>query len=224
MAVHVGQRGPAHLSPAFGAPPAATGAPANTVAPSLSGVQTVGQTLTAHPGVWTQFPTGFAYAWKKAGVANGTTTQTYGLQPGDAGQAITCAVTATNGFGSATASSGAVTPAAALAISGSPATTGAAGAAYGFTPTASGGHAAYGFSLAGSLAASGLSFNAATGALSAAALGPAGTYGPYAITVTDADGLTQSLAPFSIAVSGGGSGGSGAGQPRGLSLLLTKAT
>lgn len=222
--MHFGLRGPGHLSAAFGPPPAATGVPANTVAPSIGGIRTVGQTLTANPGVWTQFPTGYAYAWKKAGVANGTTTQTYVLQPGDAGAAIACAVTASNGFGSTTASSSAVTPAAALAISGSPATTGVSGAAYSFTPGVSGGHAAYGFSLSGALGTSGLSFNAATGALTATALGPAGTYGLFTIAVTDADGLTQSLAPFSIAVSGGGGGGSGAGQARGFLLLLTKAS
>lgn len=111
---------------------------------------------------------------------------------------------------------------AALAITGSPGTTGTVGLGYDFIPGTSGGRGTITFGLAGSLTGSGLAFNPATGELSAASLGPAGTYGPYTITATDADGRTASLAPFSIVVSAAVGGGH-AGQPIGLSLLLLRA-
>lgn len=199
-------------------------APVNTAAPSLSGIRTQGQVLTTSNGSWSGSPIPtFTYQWQRnASNIAAATAQTYTLVLADVGQSITCIVTATNGSGSASATSNAATIAAALSISGTPGTTGTVGGAYSFTPTTSGGHTTYVFSLAGTIGASGLSFNTATGALTASSLGPAATYGPYTITVTDADGLTQSLAPFSITVSGGGGGT--AGQPIGLSLVLTKAS
>lgn len=177
--------------------------PVNSVAPALSGIQTQGQTLTTSTGTWSNSPTGYTYQWKRAG-SNifGATASTYVLVSGDVGQAITCAVTASNGNGPGTpAVSNSVTPNATLTISGSPGTTGTAGAAYSFTPTAAGGHTPRAFSLSGSIGSSGLSFNTSTGALTATTLGAAATYGPYTITVTDADGLTASLGAFSIVVS-----------------------
>ena len=46
-------------------PSAATAAvPANTTAPSISGIPEVGRTLTADHGTWTNSPTGYAYQWQ----------------------------------------------------------------------------------------------------------------------------------------------------------------
>lgn len=85
---------------------AEAGAPANALLPSIAGIAQVGQTLTAHPGVWSHAPT-FTFQWKKdAADIAGATGNTYVPVVGDIGATITVAVTATNSSGSATATSG----------------------------------------------------------------------------------------------------------------------
>jgi hypothetical protein len=82
-------------------------APANTAPPSISGTPTVGQTLTASEGTWTNAPTSFAYQWLRCNpagnncvsVANGT-QKTYTLVGADAGHTMRVRVTATNADGS----------------------------------------------------------------------------------------------------------------------------
>jgi hypothetical protein len=82
-------------------------APVNTVPPTISGTPTVGQTLTASEGTWSNSPTSFAYQWLRcngggnscADVANGT-QHTYTLVGADAGQTMRVRVTATNADGS----------------------------------------------------------------------------------------------------------------------------
>jgi hypothetical protein len=76
-------------------------APVNTVAPVISGNVQVGQTLSTTDGTWDNSPTSYAYQWKRGGSDIGSATaNTYVLTVGDAGQSITCAVTATNAAGS----------------------------------------------------------------------------------------------------------------------------
>ena len=81
-------------------------APANTLAPAISGVAIIGQVLTSTTGTWTgTAPITYSYQWKR-GVTNiGTNSSTYTLVTADAGQNITCQVTATNVAGSASATS-----------------------------------------------------------------------------------------------------------------------
>lgn len=80
-------------------------APVNSVLPAISGELDEGDVLTAYEGVWSGAPT-FAYQWKNAGVnIGGATSRTYTIVAGDAGDAITVAVTATNTAGNATATS-----------------------------------------------------------------------------------------------------------------------
>lgn len=199
----------------------ATGVPVNTVLPSIGGIQTVGQVVTASNGSWTNFPTSFTYQWKKGGVnIGGATASTYLLVSGDAGALIIVTVTASNvGFGAgAPATSAAITPAAVLAISGTPSPTATNGSPYSFTPSASGGHTTYVFSLTGTLPA-GLSLNPATGAITGTPTVD-GVSSGLSITVTDADGLTASLPTFSITVS---TAPPGVGSPIGLLMALTKA-
>jgi hypothetical protein len=91
---------------------ASSAAPVNTVPPTISGTPTVGQTLTASNGTWTNNPTSYAYQWlrcngggnKCASIANAT-QQTYTLVAADAGQTMRVRVTATNADGSASAQS-----------------------------------------------------------------------------------------------------------------------
>jgi len=91
---------------------ASAAAPVNTAPPTISGTTTVGQTLTASNGTWSNSPTSFAYQWLRcngggnncAAVANGT-QQTYTLVGADAGHTLRVKVTATNADGSASAQS-----------------------------------------------------------------------------------------------------------------------
>jgi hypothetical protein len=77
---------------------AAATAPANTVAPTITGTAQEGQTLTAHDGTWTGLPTPtITRQWKKNGVAiGGATGTTYVPVTGDIGAVITLTVTGTN--------------------------------------------------------------------------------------------------------------------------------
>jgi hypothetical protein len=81
--------------------------PANTVLPAITGTARVGQTLTVSNGTWTGSPAPtFTRQWKRGGTnIAGATGATYVLVTADAGAVITCAVTATNTGGSATATS-----------------------------------------------------------------------------------------------------------------------
>jgi surface protein len=87
-----------------GPPPA----PVNTVLPNVTGVAIVGDILTTDDGTWTGSPTSYAYQWKRGATNIGTNANTYTLVNADAGQSITCVVTATNAGGSTPATSNAV--------------------------------------------------------------------------------------------------------------------
>src|SRR5690242_3547355 len=91
---------------------ASAAAPVNTAPPTITGTTTVGQTLTASNGTWSNSPTSFAYQWLRcngggnncADVANGT-LKTYTLVGADAGRTMRVRVTATNADGSSSAQS-----------------------------------------------------------------------------------------------------------------------
>jgi hypothetical protein len=86
-----------------------TVAPTNSVAPVISGTAVVGQTLTSTTGTWSGIPTPtYSYQWKRGATNIGTNANTYILVAADAGQSITCVVTATNAGGSANATSNAL--------------------------------------------------------------------------------------------------------------------
>jgi hypothetical protein len=102
-------------------------APVNTVPPAISGTPTVGQTLTASDGTWSNTPTSFAYQWLRcngggnncANVANGT-QKTYTLVGADAGNTMRVRVTATNADGSNSAQSAQTAVVAAATSSAAP--------------------------------------------------------------------------------------------------------
>lgn len=82
-------------------------APINTVAPTISGTNQVGSTLSSSTGTWSGSPSSYAYQWQRAG-ANiaGATSSTYLVVGADAGNALTCNVVAiANGQSSALVSS-----------------------------------------------------------------------------------------------------------------------
>jgi len=88
---------------------------ANTVAPTVSGIERDTQTLLANRGTWTGTPTiAYAYQWQRcnaSGVAcadiPGATTFSQTLAPADVGATLRVRVTATNAAGSTTATSAA---------------------------------------------------------------------------------------------------------------------
>ena len=89
--------------------------PVNTVAPTISGIATVGSTLTlTSQGTWTgTAPITYAYNWQRDGVSIGSTGSSYVVQLLDSGKTITCRVTATNVDGVTNASSNGILIAAA---------------------------------------------------------------------------------------------------------------
>jgi len=92
-------------------------APANTVAPVVSGSQPAGSTMTTTNGTWTANPAvdTYAYQWKADATNVGTNQATYVTQVADVGKSITCTVTATNRKGSTAHASNGITVTAALA-------------------------------------------------------------------------------------------------------------
>ncbi len=92
-------------------------APANTVAPAISGTFAEGQQLTVDNGTWTgtdtpTHPLEFTYQWRRCNTAGsscatipGQNGMGYRLTADDVGKAIKATVTATNDGGSASASS-----------------------------------------------------------------------------------------------------------------------
>jgi hypothetical protein len=81
--------------------------PANTAAPTISGQPTAPSVLSCSTGTWTNAPVTFTYQWMRDGQnIDGATGQTFQIAPGDSGgYQVTCAVTASNGGGSATVTS-----------------------------------------------------------------------------------------------------------------------
>jgi RHS repeat-associated protein len=90
-------------------------APANTVAPAISGATQVGQTLSASAGTWSGIPSpSYSYQWESCnglgeGCMNisGATASSYTLTEAELGDTIVVQVAASNSAGSASASSAA---------------------------------------------------------------------------------------------------------------------
>lgn len=118
------------LSAGGGALAATQAVPANTAPPTISGTTTVGHTLTADDGTWTNSPTSFTYQWlrcngggNKCKPITGATMKTYTLVAADAGKTLRVDVTATNASGSATARSAQTAAVAAATSSAAPKST-----------------------------------------------------------------------------------------------------
>ena len=96
-----------------------TAPPALVIAPSISGDATVGSSLTADPGTWSDPAATFTYAWLRCTgnggctPIDGATDPTYILTTDELGRSVRVEVTAANAGGTTTAQSppiGPVTP------------------------------------------------------------------------------------------------------------------
>jgi hypothetical protein len=91
------------------APPASP--PVDKALPTVSGVDQVGDTLTASIGSWANNPTSYTYQWRDCTSAtscsniSGATDSSYTLPSSDVGKTIDVVTTATNAGGSASATS-----------------------------------------------------------------------------------------------------------------------
>ena len=86
-------------------------APSNTIAPVISGTNTIGSILTTTNGTWSgTLPITYTYQWLRNGSnISGATSSTYTLVVADRNANISCQVTATNSLGSANATSNSIT-------------------------------------------------------------------------------------------------------------------
>ena len=85
--------------------------PFNTIAPVVSGTNTVGSILTTTNGTWSgSTPITYTYQWLRNGSnIGGATSSTYTLVTADTSNVVSCRVTATNSVGSANATSNILT-------------------------------------------------------------------------------------------------------------------
>jgi hypothetical protein len=85
--------------------------PVNTVAPVVSGTNTVGSVLTTTNGTWSgSLPITYTYQWLRDGSnISSATSSTYTLVTADTSTLVSCRVTATNALGSANAVSNSLT-------------------------------------------------------------------------------------------------------------------
>jgi hypothetical protein len=83
-----------------------------TITGLVNGTTSVGQTLRADTDGWSPSPTGFTYAWNRAGAPiPGATSATYNVVDADRGVEITVDVVASrDGFVTASATSSPVIP------------------------------------------------------------------------------------------------------------------
>ena len=89
-------------------------APGNTATPTISGALTVGSTLTAANGTWSNSPLSYGYQWERCNSAGaecspitGATNASYVLGSGNAGHKLRVEVSATNMNATTTVASGA---------------------------------------------------------------------------------------------------------------------
>lgn len=83
-----------------------TDPPVNTVPPVVSGYVYNATQLSCTTGTWDNSPTGYTYQWKRDGAdIGGATSSTYTCVEADETKTLSCVVTASNAFGSASQAS-----------------------------------------------------------------------------------------------------------------------
>ncbi len=100
----------------------------NNTPPSITGTPTMGQTLTALPGTWSQPDATFAYQWlRAASEIPGATSSTYQPVEADVGTSLTVRVTATKeGFSTGVATSASTSAVQGVMTPGTPSISGTA--------------------------------------------------------------------------------------------------
>ena len=83
----------------------ATLSPVNSIAPKVTGIAKVGQTVTCNGGTWKKAPTGYTYAWYNGASTPVSRKQALVLSPTQVGKSMRCTVIASNTFGTSTATS-----------------------------------------------------------------------------------------------------------------------
>jgi alpha-tubulin suppressor-like RCC1 family protein len=82
------------------------GAPANTVAPVISGTAQEDQILVSTTGTWSNDPVSFTFQWQRnTSNISGATGTSYTVQTADVGSTLRCVVTATNAISAVSANS-----------------------------------------------------------------------------------------------------------------------
>jgi hypothetical protein len=100
---------PSSILPIVDGGPIVAAAPANTVAPAVTGSTTLGATLSCSTGTWSGLVEDYAYQWQRNGAdIVGSVGTTYVIAAADDGTTLRCVVTATNDFGSTDANSNGV--------------------------------------------------------------------------------------------------------------------
>ena len=106
-----------------GAPAANRRGPVTSTPPAISGVPEELRTLTASTGTWKNSPTSYGYQWQRCDAMGGACTdvagaaaKTYSLAFSDVGSTIRVRVTATNAYGSSSATSAATGVVAAVSL------------------------------------------------------------------------------------------------------------
>jgi hypothetical protein len=84
-------------------------APLNLSPPSITGAATVDEPLSCSTGAWSNQPTSYLYEWSRNGISIGAFSATYTAEATDAGNTLTCTVTANNATGASRATSATVT-------------------------------------------------------------------------------------------------------------------
>lgn len=84
--------------------------PSNSVAPTISGTNLIGNTLTGSTGTWSGVTSGYTYQWTSNGTnISSATGTTFTITETQAGATIAFVVTATNGCGSVSVTSSTIT-------------------------------------------------------------------------------------------------------------------
>lgn len=177
-------------------------APTNSVAPAISGSAVQGVTLAGSTGTWAGFPTPTTTPqWKRGTVSiPGATSINYTVQNADVGTTLALAVTGSNVFGSATATSSATATTTKATLSYTPVTAATLNSLYtGATPSTSGGTAPYVYSITAGTLPTGTVLNTTSGVI----LGTTtvtGTFSGIVLTVTDANSVTDASSAFAVTV------------------------